>query len=347
MVRVEVLSSLVLGTVVVGSLSSSPASTALPSATEVHAPRIPGPPPKTVPGPPGSRPEAEPLASGWTSSNWSGYALTGTGFSSVTGNWRVPRVQTPKKGQLRTNKYSASWVGIDGFANRDLIQAGTEQDWVRRTAVYGAWWEILPAAETPIFSLTIHPGDAMSVTITQGGSHRWTISLADTTTHQSFTTVQSYTGPGASAEWIQEAPTLGQRVANLAIDSNVDFDLGTVNGTAPELVLSDSGVMIKGQSRSRHPRRPTPPGTGLQSPMEASLLPRHRPRTQSPRLALPHGGGRLRGGQEVREGPRGRPLRSLPPPSVLRRRADPCSTPRPSSPRRPRTSSAWARMGSR
>jgi hypothetical protein len=134
------------------------------------------------------------------SSNWSGYALTGGSYQSITGCWTVPSV-APTAG----NTYSSTWVGVDGDGNTDLIQTGTEQDWVSGSAYYFAWWEILPAVATPINSLTIRPGDGMCASLTEGGSG-WTISLRDETNGDQFTSVQSYGGPGTSAEWIVEAP---------------------------------------------------------------------------------------------------------------------------------------------
>jgi hypothetical protein len=146
----------------------------------------------------------------------------------------------------KTAEYSSTWVGIDGFLRHDynLIQAGTEQDWVDGTAFYQAWWEILPAYETPITSITVHPGDTMSVSITQGGS-QWTIVVTDITTGQSFTTNQFYQGALRSAEWIQEAPTVGRHIASLADYGTVDFTQVTANGANPDLASSDSGVMVK------------------------------------------------------------------------------------------------------
>src|SRR5579864_8030027 len=44
----------------------------------------------------------------------------------------------------------------------------------------------------------------------------WTITIKDVTTGGSFSTVQSYSGPQTSAEWIEEAPTVGGRIAPLA-----------------------------------------------------------------------------------------------------------------------------------
>jgi peptidase A4-like protein len=177
---------------------------------------------------------------GWASSNWSGYARTGT-YTRATGAWVVPSVASSRKAT-----YSSQWVGIDGFNNSNLIQTGTEADYYNGAAHYGAWWEILPAAETVIPSIAVHPGDHMTASITKGSGSSWTITITDTTTAKSFSTVKTYTGPGTSAEWIEEAPSVGGRVAPLARYSSPDtFDPGTANGGNPGLTTADSGVMIQ------------------------------------------------------------------------------------------------------
>jgi len=207
----------------------------------LHAPRIAAKAPKT----------SGLVNAGWSSSNWSGYAITGGPYNSITGEWTVPSVQASSKGT-----YSSSWIGIDGFNNSNLIQTGTEQDYYSGSAHYGAWWEILPAAETVIPSLTIHPGDVMSASIQNLGSGQWSITLKDVTTNQSFTTQQAYSGPGSSAEWIQEAPTVGGRVATLAKYGQATFDPGTVNGVVPSLTAAESGVMVQRRSQVSTPSNP-------------------------------------------------------------------------------------------
>jgi hypothetical protein len=176
---------------------------------------------------------------GWSASNWSGYAESGS-FHSITGNWVVPSVSATSRAT-----YSSDWIGIDGFSNNDLIQTGTEQDYYNRAAHYNAWWEILPAAETAI-SMTVRPGDHMSASITKGSGSTWTITIKDTTRSESFTTQKSYSGPGSSAEWILEAPEVNGRIATLAHYSSPDtFDPGTANGANPGLTSSDSGYMFQ------------------------------------------------------------------------------------------------------
>ena len=207
----------------------------------LHAPRIAAKAPKA----------SSTQNAGWSSSNWSGYAITGGTYGSITGTWTVPSVQASKKAT-----YSSSWIGIDGFNNSNLIQTGTEQDYYSGSVHYGAWWEILPAAETVITGMTIHPGDSMSASIQNLGSGQWSISLKDVTTGQSFSTQQAYSGPGSSAEWIQEAPTVGGRVATLAKYSETPFDPGTVNGVSPNLVASDGGVMVQNGTQVSTPSNP-------------------------------------------------------------------------------------------
>ena len=237
------------------ALTTIPASAGASGArAELHAPRIPGPEPSTPPG--ALHSNLAPVRRAWTSSNWSGYAISGTGFHSVSGTWKVPTVIAPTS-HKRKNAFSGTWVGIDGFNNSHLIQAGTEQDWTHRKAFYQAWWEILPAAETPIPTsiVTVHPGDSITVTITQG-TPKWTITLADNTTHRSFTTHQSYGGPMNSAEWIHEAVTVNGHVATLPHDSTFAFDGSTVNGAGPNFVAADSGSLFQGGVRISTPSAP-------------------------------------------------------------------------------------------
>jgi hypothetical protein len=186
----------------------------------------------------------------WASSNWSGYAKTGS-YHSATAQWTVPAVS-------RTSRptYSSSWVGIDGFNNSNLIQTGTEQDYFSGSAHYAAWWEILPAAETVIPSITVHPGDVFTASVTQNSGTSWTIQIADMTTGASFSTTRTYTGPGTSVEWIQEAPTVNGSIARLAHYGQATFDPGSANGLNPALTAADGGVMIQHNAQVSTPSNP-------------------------------------------------------------------------------------------
>ncbi|MGN6089448.1 MAG: G1 family glutamic endopeptidase [Actinomycetales bacterium] len=206
-------------------------------------------------------------STGWASSNWSGYAKTGSGYTSATAQWVVPSVQSS-----RGATYSSAWVGIDGFNNSSLIQTGTESDYYNGSPHYNAWWEILPAAETPIPSISVRPGDHMTASIAKGSGSSWTITITDASNGGSFTTQQSYTGPGTSVEWIEEAPSIGGRVATLAHYSSPDtFDSGTVNGANPLLGASDGGVMIQKRVQVSTPSLPDGDNDGFNMAYGASV----------------------------------------------------------------------------
>ncbi len=217
----------------------------------------------------------------WASSNWSGYAETGH-YSAVSASWTVPTV-TPGAnsggggGGFRFGRrgpapqsawYSATWTGIDGFNDSNLIQTGTEQDFYSGSAHYSAWWEILPAAETVIPSITVKPGDTITVSITKVSASQWSITLTDKGSNvhaaqPSFSTTQSYSGPGASAEWILEAPTVNGHQATLASYGSAAFDPDGVNGQAPGFIAGSGGELVQGSFfRSQVVSIPSGPDTG-------------------------------------------------------------------------------------
>ena len=97
----------------------------------------------------------------------------------------------------------------------------------------------------------------MSASVAQVSGTSWSISIVDKTTGQSFSTTQTYTGPRTSAEWIEEAPTVGGHIATLAHYGLTTFDPGTVNGSkSPGLTSADSGVMIQKNRQVSTPSTP-------------------------------------------------------------------------------------------
>ncbi|WP_036718189.1 G1 family glutamic endopeptidase [Paenibacillus sp. JCM 10914] len=189
---------------------------------------------------------------GWVSSNWSGYSVTGSKgtFKRISAKWNVPLVR-PSQG----SSYSSAWIGIDGYGNTDLIQTGTGHDYVDGKAYYYAWWEILPASVT-VIPLPVHPGDRMHALIVRRSGSKWLICLRNTTRNWTFRTVQRYTGPQTSAEWIVEAPQINGELAQMTRLSPVVFACCRVNGRSPRLKPSDGGVMIQNMLITSSPSKP-------------------------------------------------------------------------------------------
>jgi hypothetical protein len=167
----------------------------------------------------------------------------------VTAKWVVPTVSASSNAT-----YSSDWVGIDGFNNPHLIQTGTESDYYNGSAHYDAWWEILPAAETVIPSITVKHGDTITASITKRSGPSWRITITDGS--HSFTTTKTYTGPQKSAEWIEEAPLVGGQVAPLADYGHTTFDPGTANGANPKLTAREGGVMVQNSVQVSTPSKP-------------------------------------------------------------------------------------------
>lgn len=178
---------------------------------------------------------------GWTSSNWSGYAIRGKkgAFRRISGEWVVPYVKPTAK-----PSYSSAWIGIDGFKNSSLIQTGTGHESVNGTVRYYAWWEILPAAET-VIPLPVSPGDRIRATIVKLSPGKWCIMLCNLSKQWTFRTIQRYNGPQSSAEWIMEAPQVGNSVAALAQISPTRFRCCRINGKSPKLTPENGGIMIQ------------------------------------------------------------------------------------------------------
>jgi hypothetical protein len=177
-------------------------------------------------------------ATGQRSLNWSGYAVPGV-FTEVGGSWVVPRVAPSA-----TTTYSSTWIGVDGLANRSLIQTGTESDVINGVVHYDAWWEILPAAEQVIPKITVGPGDHMTASVVHLKGRKWTISLTDVTSGAAFTLTHGYWGTGMSAEWIEERPQVGRSLATLSDYGSTTFTGLTDNGASPGLVPADAISMV-------------------------------------------------------------------------------------------------------
>lgn len=161
-----------------------------------------------------------------SSTNWSGYAVTGANgsVSDVKASWVIPSIsgQCPS-----TNQYSSFWVGIDGYSSNTVEQIGTDSDCQNGEAVYYAWFEFYPHPSFIINSLPLSPGDVVSAEVKSSGRGVFTVTLTNVSTGQSFSTsTKIRSAAQSSAEWIAEAPYSGG-VLPLADFSTVFFGSDT------------------------------------------------------------------------------------------------------------------------
>ena len=141
-----------------------------------------------------------------TSTNWSGYAVTGSSGSvtDVKGSWIVPTIQGTCTG---TAQYSSHWVGIDGYSSNTVEQTGTDSDCQGGAPAYYAWYEFYPKPSFSFSALTVRPGDKIFAEVTHSGNS-FTVTITDLTTgHSASKTAKVNGAKASSAEWITEAPS--------------------------------------------------------------------------------------------------------------------------------------------
>jgi peptidase A4-like protein len=140
-----------------------------------------------------------------TSTNWSGYAVGGSGATHVLGSWTQPAA-TCSAGE---NSWSSPWVGIDGNASNTVEQIGTDTDCSSGQPYYYAWYEMYPKPLNLIGSVPVNPGDHFTAEVTASGGS-FLLKLTNTTRNKTFQITQSSKKARRnSVEWIMEGPSSG------------------------------------------------------------------------------------------------------------------------------------------
>lgn len=184
-----------------------------------------------------------------TSTNWSGYATTGTTYSDVKGSWTQPTA-TCSSGQTA---YSSFWVGIDGDGTNSVEQTGTDADCSNGAPQYYAWYEMYPKFPVNL-SNPVRPGDHINAEVKVSGKGNFALTISDTTQGWTFTTNQKSTKAKlGSAEWIAEAPSGSGGVLPLANFGTISFTSCSANGVSissnpnPDEIVMQSGSTVKAQ----------------------------------------------------------------------------------------------------
>ena len=183
--------------------------------------------------------------------NWAGYVTTSDlqnpqpEITGITGSWTVPQVEPTS-----IDTFSAVWVGIGGLYKSDLIQTGTEQDYVNGTYYYSAWYELLPNPSIEL-NMQISPGDTITaiIELVNPGQDVWSIQLKDETTGETFSKEVYYVPDKLSAEWVVERPDVNNALSYLANFTDVtmyncDLKLNNQNASidnspSAKIIMSD------------------------------------------------------------------------------------------------------------
>jgi hypothetical protein len=167
------------------------------------------------------------------SSNWSGYADTGSGFSTVTAKWTEPTGSCTSATSL-----AAFWVGIDGYSSDSVEQDGTLIECSGGSAFYFTWWEMYPTNDIQVVGETLRPGDSISASVTRSGTS-YTLKVTDSSRSGDnvSTTQRCSSCANSSAEWIAEAPS-----GSSGVEPLTDYHTWSPN-SATVATTSKSGVI--------------------------------------------------------------------------------------------------------
>ena len=187
-----------------------------------------------------------------TSTNWSGYADTGSSFSKVSASWTEPSATCGSGAE----QLAAFWVGIDGYSSSSVEQDGTLIECYQSQLYQYTWWEMYPTNAIQVVGQTLAAGDAITSTVTRSGKS-YTLTVTDSThTADSFTRTETCSNcANTSAEWIAEAPSGSSGVYPLAdfgswTASNASVTEGSTSGvissfTDDEITMIDSSGNTK------------------------------------------------------------------------------------------------------
>jgi len=190
------------------------------------------------------------------SSNWSGYAATGTAFSAVTGTWVQPTADCTSATSPTTA--SAFWVGLGGDTGSSALeQIGSEADCTGGAVSYSAWYELVPKAAVKI-ALKVSAGDKLAATVRVNGT-KVTLTISNQSTGTRFTRTLTMASPDiSSAEWIAEAPSVltpgGTQVLPLTDFGTIRFSSATATsasgrtGTISDQAWSAARILLESQS---------------------------------------------------------------------------------------------------
>jgi hypothetical protein len=169
------------------------------------------------------------------STNWSGYADTGSSFSQVSGHWTEPSASCGGS----TESLAAFWVGIDGYSSDSVEQDGTLIECYFGGTYQYSWWELYPTNDIQVVGSSVAAGDSITASVVRSGSS-YTLAVTDSThSANSFSTTQQSSGDAnSSAEWIAEAPSSSTGVLPLAHFSTWSLSGATVEEGSTSGVIS-------------------------------------------------------------------------------------------------------------
>jgi Peptidase A4 family len=188
------------------------------------------------------------------STNWSGYAVIGSTFTTATASWTQVAI-TCKSGDGLTDM--SPWVGIDGYGDNTVEQTGSSGDCDGSTPDYYAWYEMYPRPYV-VIDQTVRPGDQFTATVTHTTGKKYVLMLEDVTEGWTNTVTQKIEASDSSAEAVMEmaAKSLSQFSTDRFSDFTVDGQpIGSYTSspyTIEQMEIKVGGTLCDSTSNLRH-----------------------------------------------------------------------------------------------
>lgn len=149
--------------------------------------------------------------------NWTGYGIYNQNISKVTGTFQIPAIPDGRATNRTSAKDTKIWVGIGGFNDNNIVQAGIEftgRDSFYNKSTLDTWYETFCrcnyADPYPVIinNTILRSGDWITVTISRTNRNTWNIYMYNNNTNMVLMnkTISNFTA-GNSAEWIVEKAT--------------------------------------------------------------------------------------------------------------------------------------------
>ncbi len=163
--------------------------------------------------------------------NWGGYIAT-SGANAFTRAQAVFVVPSLASCAPAENSSSVFWVGLDGWQNGTVEQAGVAADCNGGVPQYFAWWENVPLNSGIFSAVQVHPGDVVHAAVSYQGNSQYQLHVDDRTNDTGGTTTVSLPGAqNSSAECIAEDPSGANALLPYANFGTVSFSNCTVNNS--------------------------------------------------------------------------------------------------------------------
>jgi hypothetical protein len=185
--------------------------------------------------------------------------------NTVYGEWFIPNV-TPVPNEPPGGQTVGFWVGIDGYTNGQVLQAGTAATVTGNNTVNWVWTEWYPLPPIQVTNFPIKPGDYITVLVCAPQPNHGFCSMLNKTTNQAtsigITPPNNVTNIGTSAEWIVEGISSVLPVFSTVVFQNCsagtkDHAFNAIGGIISEItgtggadltsaaILSDDRVVVK------------------------------------------------------------------------------------------------------